>query len=562
MAIRKGKLMRFGLILLVICFVMPMYAPAASAANTPFETEIIVRTVNQFKIAADVTTFINKAVQYNVDVINLNVKQDEDDEVPSGYVFYDSDIAPIAPGYATFDALQHVITAAHANNIKVRAWIPQFHDQAAFNLNPGWQMYSLVGGVAKPFKGSGGDEYFVNPIHPDVQAYQRSIISEVVSNYDVDGVVLDWLRFDDYNMDVSSYTVNLYQSLYGYSPLTINFATDSTRRQEWNAWRTDKIGQYVADVRDDIEAVKPGLELGVYILPPEFTEVGQDVSKFHESIDFVAPMAYFDDWGFTPDWVYGTNGILADTAALAGSAVRIVPALDDDWTTAQYNQVYGGIRDNYPNVTHLSFFSYGAWSDTTLSQINTRRTWPDNGEYDAALPAGWKARNIGLTAGTASYSSGDFTLTSKSSDIWGTQDKLNFIYQTMTGDGTIVAKVNAMSNMNSWAKAGVMIRDTLNPSAKHADMLMTPSNGATFQYRAATGGSMTDVLASASVPRWVKLERAGNQFIGYISSNGTSWSEVSRKTIAMNSSVYVGIALSNPGSSSSNKAMFSQVQIY
>lgn len=562
MAIRKGKLMRFGLILLVICFVMPMYAPAASAANTPFETEVIVRTVNQFKNAADVTTFINKAVQYNVDVINLNVKQDEDDEVPSGYVFYDSDIAPIAPGYATFDALQHVITAAHANNIKVRAWIPQFHDQAAFNLNPGWQMYSLVGGVAKPFKGSGGDEYFVNPIHPDVQAYQRSIISEVVSNYDVDGVVLDWLRFDDYNMDVSSYTVNLYQSLYGYSPLTINFATDSTRRQEWNAWRTDKIGQYVADVRDDIEAVKPGLELGVYILPPEFTEVGQDVSKFHESIDFVAPMAYFDDWGFTPDWVYGTNGILADTADLAGSAVRIVPALDDDWTTAQYNQVYGGIRDNYPNVTHLSFFSYGAWSDTTLSQINTRRTWPDNGEYDAALPAGWKARNIGLTAGTASYSSGDFTLTSKSSDIWGTQDKLNFIYQTMTGDGTIVAKVNAMSNMNSWAKAGVMIRDTLNPSAKHADMLITPSNGATFQYRAATGGSMTDVLASASVPRWVKLERAGNQFIGYISSNGTSWSEVSRKTIAMNSSVYVGIALSNPGSSSSNKAVFSQVQIY
>ncbi|MGI2295082.1 glycoside hydrolase family 10 protein [Paenibacillus sp. GXUN7292] len=562
MAIRKGKLMRFGLILLVICFVMPMYAPAASAANTPFETEVIVRTVNQFKNAADVTTFINKAVQYNVDVINLNVKQDEDDEVPSGYVFYDSDIAPIAPGYATFDALQHVITAAHANNIKVRAWIPQFHDQAAFNFNPGWQMYSLVGGVAKPFKGSGGDEYFVNPIHPDVQAYQRSIISEVVSNYDVDGVVLDWLRFDDYNMDVSSYTVNLYQSLYGYSPLTINFATDSTRRQEWNAWRTDKIGQYVADVRDDIEAVKPGLELGVYILPPEFTEVGQDVSKFHESIDFVAPMAYFDDWGFTPDWVYGTNGILADTADLAGSAVRIVPALDDDWTTAQYNQVYGGIRDNYPNVTHLSFFSYGAWSDTTLSQINTRRTWPDNGEYDAALPAGWKARNIGLTAGTASYSSGDFTLTSKSSDIWGTQDKLNFIYQTMTGDGTIVAKVNAMSNMNSWAKAGVMMRDTLNPSAKHADMLMTPSNGATFQYRSATGGSMTDVLSSASVPRWVKLERSGNQFIGYISSNGTSWTEVSRKTIAMNSSVYVGIALSNPGSSSSNKAMFSQVQIY
>ncbi|MFC4598396.1 family 10 glycosylhydrolase [Cohnella hongkongensis] len=556
----KRKGLKIALLALLAGLMVPVYAPAAQA-NAPFGTEIIVRTVNQFRDAADVTAFINKAVQYNVDVINLNVKQDEDDEVPSGYVFYDSDIAPIAPGYETFDALQHVIAAAHAHNIRVRAWIPQFHDQAAFNLNPSWQMYALVGGTAQPFTGSGGDEYFVNPIHPGVQAYQRSIISEVVSQYDVDGVVLDWLRFDDYNMDVSNYTVNLYESLYGYSPLSINFNVNSPRRQEWNEWRTDRIGQYVQDVRDDIDAIKPGLELGVYILPPEFTEVGQDVSKFHQAIDFVAPMAYFDDWGFDADWVYGPNGILADTAALAGPAVAIVPALDDDWTNAEYEEVYGGIRDRFPNVSHLSFFSYGAWSDTALSRIQARRTWPNNGEYEAALPEGWRARNLGLSAGTASYSSGSFTLTSRASDIWGTQDKLNYIYRPMTGDGAIVARVNAMSNMNGWAKAGVMIRETLNPSSKHADMMMTPDNGATFQYRQTGGGSTTDSIASASVPRWVKLERSGHQFIGYVSANGTTWTEVGRRTIAMDSAVYVGLALSNPGNSNANQAVFQQVQL-
>lgn len=548
-------------------------AKAEEESNPPFETEVIVRTVNQFKNAADVQAFIEMSERYGVDVISMNVKQDEDDEVPSGRVFYDSQIAPVAQGYENFDALQEVITAAHAAGIKVHAWIPQFHDQEAFLKHEEWQMQALVNGVPTPFTGSNGSEYFVNPLHHEVQQYERSIIQEVIENYPVDGVVLDWIRFDNYNMDVSDYTVAKYTAQFGYSPRSINFEADSPQRKQWNEWRTDQIGQYVGDIRQDIsESSNPDVQLGVYILPPEFTEVGQNAAKFKEEIDFVAPMAYFDDWDFNSDWVYSTEyGILKDTSdRISGTPAEIVPTLDNDWTDDEYQEIYQGIRENYPGVKRLSFFSYGAWPEAELAKINERVTWPtpdwstpEDQDYPAQLPAGWKARNIGSAPGNASYHSSkkQFTMSSSGTDIWGRSDQLNFVYQPVKGDAEIIVQVRSADRMSGWAKAGVMIRETPGRDAKHADMMITPENGATFQYRTETTGSTVDQTADATVPKWLKLTRKGNAFTGAVSSDGQRWTTVGTVQIPMNRQVYIGLALSNPGEDAGNKAVFGNVKV-
>jgi regulation of enolase protein 1 (concanavalin A-like superfamily) len=559
------------LISLTVCGSVPV--TAKEQTNPPFETEVIVRTVNQFKSTADVQKFIALATSNGVDVISMNVKQDEDDEVPSGSVFYHSSIAPIARGYEKFDALQEVIVAAHAAGIKVHAWIPQFHDQAAFRQHKEWQMQALVNGVQTPFTGSNGNEYFVNPLHHEVQQYERSIIREVIEKYAVDGVVLDWLRFDNYNMDVSDYTVAKYKAKFGYSPLAINFATDSPQRKQWNEWRTEQIGQYVGDIRQDMtQSSKPNMQLGVYILPPEFIEVGQNVAKFKDAIDFVAPMAYFDDWDFSSDWVYSTSyGILKDTRdRISGSTVAMVATLDNDWTDDQYQEIYQGIRQNYPDVKRLAFFSYGAWPKAELAKIKNRETWPTPGwtppveqDYPAQLPTGWKARNIGSMPGNASYNTSNkqFTLSSSSTDIWGNSDQLNYLYQSVSDNAEIVVKLQSTSRMNGWAKAGVMIRETLKHDAKHVDMMLTPENGATFQYRAEPTGATVDQTAAASAPSWLKLTRSGKTFTGAISTNGNTWKTVGTVQIPMNRQVYIGIALSNPGDDSKNKAVFANVKM-
>ncbi|MDO3409757.1 putative glycoside hydrolase [Saccharibacillus sp. CPCC 101409] len=561
-----GKKKFSALTSLVLTFSLLGAAAPSSAEEgdyPPFETEVIVRTVNQFKDKADVRDFMELAERHGVDVISMNVKQDEDDEAPSGQVFYRSKIAPVAEGYEDFDALREVVAQAHAAGIKVNAWIPQFHDQEAFLQNEDWQMQALEDGVRVPFTGSNGSEYFVNPLNREVQRYERSIVREVVENYSVDGVVLDWIRFDDYNMDVSDYTIAEYKAQFGYSPLDIDFAKDSVRRKQWNEWRADRIGQYVRDVRRDLEASSnPDVRLGVYVLPPQFAEVGQNVAKFKSYVDFIAPMAYFDDWGYDGEWVYGDrSGILKDVRnRLAGTQARIVPTLDQDWTDEDYQEIYAGIRRNYPEVERLSFFAYGAWTEDELAAIDERTGWPASGEqdYDAKLPAAWSARNIGSMPGTAAYQSSKkhFTLGGSSTDVWGESDRLNFVYRPIAGNAEMVVQVKSLSRLDDWAKAGLSIRESLAADARHVDMVLTPENGASFQYRTEKGGETADRTAGASSSAWLKLSRSGDTFVGFVSGDGRSWTRVGSIRVPMNDRAYIGLALSNPGEDSKGKAVF------
>ena len=125
-------------------------AAAPAMARLSFKTEIIVRTVANFRGPADVSALVALAAQHGVSTINLAAKQDEDDEIASGLVFYASRIAPRAPGFETFDALRDTIREAHRHGVKVRAWMPQFHDQMAARAHPQCASRHASHGCARP----------------------------------------------------------------------------------------------------------------------------------------------------------------------------------------------------------------------------------------------------------------------------------------------------------------------------------------------------------------------------------------------------------------------------
>ena len=346
-------------------------AGGAKAPATRFKTEIVVRTVRNLRTPAEVRALIDLAVRHEVSVINLAVKQDEDDEIASGLVFYASSIAPRAPGYKTFDVLKAVIEVAHPRGIRVRAWVPQFHDQVAARKNPEWQMQIAVSARTRPYYGGTKKEYFVNPLSARVQDYQRSIVAEIARNYAVDGIVLDWLRFDDCNMDMGPDTRKRFAEAFGFDPVSINFSSDNPLRTQWNAWRTAQIARYVESVRLAVNEIKPGLELGVYILPPEFIEVGQDSGQFSRHVDFLSPMVYFGDWGYPMSWV-NTN-VLPQTWEKA-RGVAVIPVMDTDWSDAAYGEILTHMRKVIPGISTLSWFVYGAWTEATFDRINKLRS--------------------------------------------------------------------------------------------------------------------------------------------------------------------------------------------
>src|SRR5437868_4642245 len=64
-----------------------------------------------------------------------------------------------------------------------------------------------------------------------------------------------------------------------------------------------------------------------------------------------------------------------------------------------------------------------------------------------SLPSPWASRDIGAPAiaGSSSYNAGTFTVNAGGTDIWGTADQFHFVYQQVTGDIEVIARVNSIS---------------------------------------------------------------------------------------------------------------------
>jgi hypothetical protein len=149
---------------------------------------------------------------------------------------------------------------------------------------------------------------------------------------------------------------------------------------------------------------------------------------------------------------------------------------------------------------------------------------------------------------------GKMSLTGGGADIWGASDQFTYAYKTLSGDGTIVAKVTSNgTGSDAWAKGGAMIRDSLDGDSASAQMVMTGGNGngGAFQNRATAGLDMgandatsnTTVTTVIAPPYWVKLERIGDSFTGYTSPDGSAWTMVASADVVMTAPVYIGICV-------------------
>ncbi|MDH7600473.1 MAG: discoidin domain-containing protein, partial [Sedimentisphaerales bacterium] len=174
----------------------------------------------------------------------------------------------------------------------------------------------------------------------------------------------------------------------------------------------------------------------------------------------------------------------------------------------------------------------------------------------------------GNPAAFVELSPGEIVMNGKGADIWNTADEFRFVYKQLTGNGSIIARVDGLTDTDPWSKAGVMIRETLDAGSVWAAVFMTGNNGVRFQSRPTTGGSCTSDSSVATAeqiglrePVWVKLERIGNQFNGYYSVDGVNWTSMvwNPQTITMANQVYIGLAVTSHNTTLVAGARFSGV---
>ncbi len=230
-------------------------------------------------------------------------------------------------------------------------------------------------------------------------------------------------------------------------------------------------------------------------------------------------------------------------------------------------------RNGYFNNPAQKFLSDFGWLDDNVSYSTNYLHNPyygnnSDGSVTPTIDLGenWKRKDIGSPS-ESGYSwiwKDMFTISGAGKDIWGTSDQFHYVYQTLLGDGEIVTRLYTIQeNINSWSKAGIMIRESLNANSKFSMIVGTSHNGVSFQNRTNTGGSAIhnthkDIKAA---PGWLKLKRSGNTFRAYYSANGNSWTLIGTKNISMSSSVYIGLAVTSHNVNSLCSATFTNVSV-
>lgn len=151
--------------------------------------------------------------------------------------------------------------------------------------------------------------------------------------------------------------------------------------------------------------------------------------------------------------------------------------------------------------------------------------------------------------GSTEWSEAMLTMTAWGWDIWGDIDGFRYAYTEVSGDFEAEVHLISFEPINEWSKAGIMVRQDLDPGA--VNMLATVTGGG------ASGSQITWRLEKDQptseffdiVPGewfkgcWLKIARTGNLFNGYISKNGAKWEDMLLQEVEMTDPIFIGLAV-------------------
>lgn len=133
-------------------------------------------------------------------------------------------------------------------------------------------------------------------------------------------------------------------------------------------------------------------------------------------------------------------------------------------------------------------------------------------------------------------------------------DSFYFVRRQLGGDGTITARVADLSGVpqevQGWAKAGIIIKQSMAPGSPYAAIMLTGAHGVRFQddFTRDTAGSAAGVAGAADATgTWLRLKRSADTLSGEESPDGVHWKQVgSVRMPGLGASVPAGLFVTSP----------------
>ena len=235
----------------------------------------------------------------------------------SSYTIYPSEIAPKNPLIENWDPLKAAIELAHDRGMEIHAWIWTFaavnqrHNEIlnlprnylgpVLSKHPEWAMTDRRNNY---FHHSSGKVFF-DPANQEVREYLQSLITEIATNYDVDGIQLDYIRYPfqshtgEINYGYSIAARQKFRSQTGIDPAKLR--PGGILWSEWTEFRTEQVDSFVAEVSQNLREFRPELTLSTAVFPMEkgdrLYKIQQGWEKWvaNEWIDLLVPMTYAKD---------------------------------------------------------------------------------------------------------------------------------------------------------------------------------------------------------------------------------------------------------------------------
>lgn len=232
-----------------------------------------------------------------------------------GRVFYKSAIEPLSSYFnhaENFDPLAFAIEECHKRGMECHAWIityPMEKAKVKYTGRGKNRKATITDKKPDHYKAVNGT-WYLDPGRPETKKHIQSIVREIVTNYDVDGIHFDYIR---------------------YPSNTRQFPDEDTYKKYGNGidlyeWRRSNINSLINGIYDEVKSIKKWVQvssspLGRYKILPEinpndgwtaYETVFQDVGHWMQNgkHDLAFPMMYHREQNFFPyldDWMKNSN---------------------------------------------------------------------------------------------------------------------------------------------------------------------------------------------------------------------------------------------------------------
>ena len=173
-------------------------------------------------------------------------------------------------------------------------------------------------------------------------------------------------------------------------------------------------------------------------------------------------------------------------------------------------------------------------------------------------------------AGSASEANGTWTVSGSGADIWGAEDSFQFVHQASDDSSIIDALVNPPQNTDTFAKAGVMVRSSLNANAAAAILDLRPNGALEFMVRAADGGEMQFIrgFESSGCPSsepcgiYLRLSWSAGVVTAYYKHDfSDNWLPLASASITLPSSTQAGLVVTSHDQTQLTTAVLSVIDL-